>query len=114
MDEEDRIIRVTFPSGPFRTIYADPPWPYTSPRAVVGNGGRGADGGKAASIIQASVNDHYKVMTLDEIKTLPVASSAAKNAHLYLWTTNAFMVEAHAIARAWGFTPKTILTWGKV
>lgn len=38
----------------------------------------------------------------------------ADDAHLYLWTTNAFLVEAHEIARAWGFRPITVCTWGKV
>jgi N6-adenosine-specific RNA methylase IME4 len=32
---------------------------------------------------------------------------------VWLWTTNAFMEEAHQIARSWGFTVKTILTWVK-
>ena len=36
------------------------------------------------------------------------------DAHLYLWTTNAFMVEAHALAEAWGFVQKTIITWTKI
>lgn len=99
---------------PYRTIMADPPWPYGSPRAVVGNGGRGSDGGKAADIVQADVGQHYPTMDLDAIKALPVKHLAQGNAHLYLWTTNSFMVEAHDVARAWGFEPKTILTWGKV
>jgi N6-adenosine-specific RNA methylase IME4 len=93
---------------------ADPPWPYKSPRAVVGNGGRGGQNGRAAEIIQADVLAHYKVMTVDDIKRLPVEAMAAANSHLYLWTTNSFMVEAHEVARAWGFKPKTILTWAKV
>ena len=45
---------------------------------------------------------------------MPVKDIAADAAHLYLWTTNAFMVEAHEVARAWGFEPKTILTWVKL
>jgi N6-adenosine-specific RNA methylase IME4 len=44
---------------------------------------------------------------------LILAPPAADNAHLYLWTTNAFMDEAYDVARAWGFTPKTIGTWVK-
>jgi N6-adenosine-specific RNA methylase IME4 len=39
---------------------------------------------------------------------------AADDAVLWLWTTNAFMAEAHALAATWGFTVKTILTWDKV
>jgi len=98
----------------YKTILADPPWQYNSPRAVVGNGGRGGQNGKAASIIQTDVKDHYSTMTLDDIKGLPVTELADTNAHLYLWTTNSFIVQAHDVALAWGFQPKTIITWVKI
>ena len=97
----------------YGAILADPPWPYRSPRAIVGNAGRGAQGGRAKDIIQADVLAHYPVMSLDDIKALPIASVAGDRSHLYLWTTNSFMVEAHEVCRAWGFEPKTILTWLK-
>jgi N6-adenosine-specific RNA methylase IME4 len=100
----------------FDVIMADPPWPYDSPRALVGNGGRGSDGGRAAAIIQADVSQHYEVMTVEQIKTLPVAAAAAKNSLLFLWTTNPFLADGTAVevVRAWGFTPKNVLTWAKV
>ena len=98
----------------FRTILADPAWPYRSPRAIVGNGGRGNLDGRAKQIIQVDASAHYPLMTLEEIKNLPVKEFAADAAHLYLWTTNAFMVEAHEVALAWGFEPKTIITWVKI
>jgi len=98
----------------FSTILADPAWPYRSPRAIVGNGGRGNPNGLAKDIVQVDASAHYPLMTLEEIKGLPVKEVAADAAHLYLWTTNAFMVEAHGVARAWGFEPKTILTWVKL
>lgn len=44
---------------------------------------------------------------------MPVCESAEDDAHLYLWTTNTFIVEAHELARAWGFHPITVLTWVK-
>ena len=94
-----------------RTILADPPWPYEG-QGPVGNGGRGASG--AERIIQVGVDAHYPTMSIEELKALPVREAADTPAHLYLWTTNSFMVEAHDIARAWGFEPKTILTWVKV
>ncbi len=96
----------------YGTILADPAWPYHSPRAVVGNAGRGKDG--AAKIIQADVLAHYNVMSIEDIKLLPIKKFAASNAHLYLWTTNSFIVEAHEVAETWGFKPKTILTWVKI
>ena len=98
----------------YKTIVADPPWPYSSPKAVVGNAGRGSQDGRAAAIIQANVEQHYSTMTIVDLKNLDVVSLAADNAHLYLWVTNSFLVEGHEIARSWGFKPKTLLTWVKV
>ena len=93
-------------SPPYSTIVADPPWDYGTgalPHTV-----------KRDGAIARGVDDMgFGTMTEAELCALPVASMATKDAHLYLWTTNAFMVEAHSIARAWGFKPKTILTWVK-
>jgi len=108
----------------FTTILSDPPWRY---RDRVGPGlGFGADrirGRRGAA-------GYYPTMSIEEIiamyrPTLIVGGSRdrslaqlagheiADHAHLYLWTTNAFMVEAHRVAEAWGFRPRTILTWCK-
>lgn len=97
----------------FKTILSDPPWPYKG-GGPVGNGGRGSQGGKAKEVIQVNALNHYKLMSMDDLKSLPVEQVADDDAHLYLWTTNSFVEEAHQLARAWGFKPKTILTWGKV
>ena len=35
------------------------------------------------------------------------------NAHLHLWTTNAFLESAFTVMRAWGFEYKSILVWVK-
>ncbi|QDV37617.1 hypothetical protein [Tautonia plasticadhaerens] len=56
----------------FGAIMADPPRPYRSTRAVLGNGGRGAQGGRAANIVLVSAKAHYMAMPLGEIKALPV------------------------------------------
>lgn len=95
----------------YGTIMADPPWPYHSPQAVVGNAGRGKY--KIEEMTQVNVLQHYSCMSIEELKNLPVLKHVADNAHLYLWTTNSFLVEAHEIARSWGFIPKTLLTWIK-
>lgn len=103
-----------FPRGPFSIIMADPPWPYDSPRALVGNGGRGSKG--ASTIVQVDVNSHYETMNLDDIKAMPIASIAAKDACLLLWTTNPFLADGSAVdvVRSWGFAPKSVVTWAKV
>ena len=77
------------PPGGFATILADPPWPLQS-------------GEK-----------HYRTMSLARIKALPVGSLAARDAHLWLWTTNALLPKAYEVAEAWGFTVRSPLTWVK-
>lgn len=94
---------------PYATIVADPPWPYETSKS-----GRFAMPKPLEDVGQRGVElMGFGVMEISDLCALPVKSVAADNAHLYLWTTNSFMVEAHDIARAWGFTPKTILTWVK-
>ena len=77
------------PPGGFATILVDPPWPLQS-------------GEK-----------HYRTMSLARIKALPVGSLAARDAHLWLWTTNALLPRAYEVAEAWGFTVRSPLTWVK-
>ena len=78
----------------FRTILADPP-------TDVQQGGK------------LGANQHYDLMTIDQIKNIPVADLAEPDAHLWLWATNAALEASLDIARAWGFTPRSILTWVK-
>ena len=75
--------------GGFATILVDPPWPLQS-------------GEK-----------HYRTMSLARIKALPVGQLAARDAHLWLWTTNALLPKAYEVAEAWGFTVRSPLTWVK-
>jgi N6-adenosine-specific RNA methylase IME4 len=97
----------------FKTIVADPPWPYDNvdgPRAAPDhrpNSWNGATGAVGSAL-------RYGSMSMGALKALQVSALTEKPAHLYLWTTNSFMVEAHDLARAWGFVPKTIITWGKM
>jgi N6-adenosine-specific RNA methylase IME4 len=79
----------------FSTIYADPPWPYRNTAA------RGA------------AENHYRTMPLQEICDEPVRDLVADDAHLHLWTTNAFLREAFDVIRAWGFRYKSCLVWIK-
>lgn len=85
------------PTGPFRTIVADPPWPYETRNEDPSH--RGVT--------------PYPPMSIETICMLGIEDLAAPDAVLWLWTTNAFMDEAFDVAKAWGFTQKTILTWCK-
>jgi len=96
----------------YKAIIADPPWEYASPRALVGNGGRGGNG--AEKIVQADVTAHYPTMTVDEICNLSIP--VEKDCLLFMWVTNPFLADGTGpkVVRAWGFTPKTVITWSKV
>jgi N6-adenosine-specific RNA methylase IME4 len=52
-------------------------------------------------------------MSIEQICKLPVASIAATDCILWLWTTNFYMRQAYDVLEAWGFEQKTILTWAK-
>jgi N6-adenosine-specific RNA methylase IME4 len=88
----------------YRTIVADPPWPYET-------GGHRSIKKDGAVALGVGTSWRYGAMTMEDLKGL--RPPADEDAHLYLWTTNAFMVEAHELAEAWGFATKTILTWTK-
>ena len=85
------------PSDLFATIVIDPPWSYGD---HLPGGGRGAA-------------KHYQCLSPAQLMDLPVEAMAVDNAHLWVWATNAFMLEALLLMRGWGFTQKTILTWCK-
>jgi N6-adenosine-specific RNA methylase IME4 len=52
-------------------------------------------------------------MSLDEIRAEPVRELAGDNAHLHLWTTNAFLRDALDLVETWGFEFKSCLVWVK-
>ena len=62
---------------------------------------------------RGAAKNHYETMTIDAIAGLPVARLVAEQAHLHLWTTNAFLFEAQQVIEAWGFTYKSCLVWIK-
>lgn len=88
----------------YRTIVVDPPWPMPTggPRA----GTRVWNPGVPSAL-------PYSTMTLEAIVDLPVGLLAEEAAHLYVWTTNAFLEETYGIVRGWGFRPSQILVWAK-
>lgn len=96
----------------FAVIIADPPWEYDSPRALVGNGGRGDF--RISEMTQVDVSAHYKTMSLEEICSLQLP--AADNSFLFMWITNPFLCDGSGVkvVKAWGFVPKTIITWAKI
>ena len=78
----------------YRTILADPPWDINQ------RGKRGA-------------SRYYSLMSLEEIKAMPVANLCGENAHLYLWIPNGLLQEGLDVIKAWGFTFRSPIYWIK-
>jgi N6-adenosine-specific RNA methylase IME4 len=98
----------------FTTIVADPPWQYRSGGSHLRNAFEARPKSNQVESNTAGSHSRYGSMSIAELKSLPVADVAASDAHLYLWTTNSFLVEAHDLMAAWGFQQKTVLTWVKM
>jgi N6-adenosine-specific RNA methylase IME4 len=101
LEKDEAIAKIQeepapLPDGPFRVIAADPPWPYD----------RVDDETHRGSVT-------YHTMTLEEIEAMEVEAMAHDDCALFLWTTNSFLHEAYHVVEAWGFEPKTLLTWDK-
>lgn len=95
----------------YRTIVADPPWPYTTPFRA------GAATGKSTSVVLGPIVDRplaYPTMSLEALSSLPVGTIADQHgARLFLWTTNNFLPDAIWIAERWGFQYRQVLVWDK-
>lgn len=98
----------------YATIVADPPWQYRSSGSHLRNQFGARPHSNQAESNTAGSESRYGALSVAELKRLPVADVAATDAHMYLWTTNSFLVEAHELMEAWGFQQKTVLTWVKM
>lgn len=88
------------PTGKYGAILADPAWSFRS------------YGGQDLAPTQGE--QPYPVMSLDDIKALPIAGLAAPNALLFMWTVSHLQAAAFDVAAAWGFQPVSIaFIWDK-
>ncbi len=84
----------------YKVIYADPAWTHVT----------WSKKGKGRSPEQ-----HYKCMTLDEIKAIPVSEWCDENCVLLIWTLDHMIPQALEVIEAWGFTFKTVgFNWVKL
>ena len=94
--------------GGFACIEADCPWAFKQWSEPT------TDEQKKKS---RAASRHYQTMSLEELEAMPVKDVAARDAHLWFWTTGAFFATGThiPIMRAWGFEPTTTgLVWVKL
>jgi N6-adenosine-specific RNA methylase IME4 len=87
----------TTTSPKYDVLVADPPWDIEQKGKK-----RGAE-------------KHYNLMSLQDIKDMDdaVKSVTADDSHCWLWVTNATLRHGYDVLEAWGYTPRSILTWCK-
>lgn len=74
------------------TVLVDPPWPVEGASALL----------------------PYAATTIEDLKTLPVASFCAERCHCHIWTLpNSTLFRAEEVLLGWGFRPVAVLTWLK-
>jgi len=92
------VRMIPFPNKKYSIIYADPAWSYRD-KALTGNRGAGCK---------------YDVMSIDDIKNLPVRDLADDNCILFMWVTFPKLDECLDVIKAWSFEYKTVgFTWVK-
>lgn len=85
--------------GKYNIIYADPPWSFKNYNDQTAT---------------RWVGDQYPLMTVEEICRLDVASVAADDSVLFMWTTMPFLDRSFEVMEAWGFKYKTVgFVWVK-
>jgi N6-adenosine-specific RNA methylase IME4 len=87
----DDLVALAESGKRFPVIYADPPWPFTA----------------WSELASGHLTEHYETSTIDEIKALPVAPLAARDAVLLLWATMPNLPAAFEVITAWDFTFST-------
>lgn len=94
-----------WPVGSFGVITVDPPWHFRARTALqMSNWTSRRDAEK-----------HYDVLGVEDIMALPVAGLAAKDAHLFLWTTGPCLPHAFDVIKSWGFRYSSVaFTWVKL
>lgn len=86
---------MSLPPGPFGCILADPPWAFQT------------FNNKTGTTPHRGAEDHYGVMSADDLLALDVASIVDRDAALFMWVVDSHFDEAFALGKAWGFEFKT-------
>ena len=91
---------IPFPKKKYKIIYADPPWEY--------------DDKLQSPSVWGSVEEHYDVMSEEEISNLPIQEIADNDCILFIWGTWPKLQECLGVIANWGFNYRTVaFVWVK-
>ena len=102
MPKKDDILK-DFPydgGGHYRVLLADPPWDFKN---------------WSAKGEKKHAKQHYNVMELMDIMTIPVAHLVhEEGAVCFMWTAAPYIPDSLTTLRCWGFKYKTMFPWVKM
>ena len=88
--------------GKFKTVVIDPPWPIT-PRPRYAENSRS----------NKPTDLQYQTMSLQEIKSIPIADCLDDDALVFCWTVNRFIPDTYGLVSAWGLRYSFTMVWSK-
>ena len=91
-------LKIDPPTGKYRTIVIDPPWPMQKIEREVRPNQVGFD---------------YPTMSESQLAAFAVPDMAHDQCHLFLWTTQKFLPMAFRLFDAWGFPYSFTMVWHK-
>lgn len=101
VDEASATMRALPGQGTYACLWADPPWHHQTYTAK--------------GQTRRAPSRHYDTLSIAEICALPVGELAAKDAHLFLWTTQPHLELSFEVLRAYGFKYSSVHThWIKL
>jgi N6-adenosine-specific RNA methylase IME4 len=107
---------IPFPNKKYNIIYADPPWEVKR-HGPIKNSSPLAKKRQSPDYYEKRLKNPlpplYSMMSIEEIKALPIPSISATDSVLFMWTINRYLEYSWSIATSWGFIPSCVLTWVK-
>lgn len=91
MAADSSTILDGLPREHFASIVCDPPWKFRPYIMVADQKGSRA------------IERHYRCMSIADITAIPVSAVAARDAHLWLWTTGPHLQNSFQIIESYGF-----------
>ena len=82
------------PNKKYNIIYADPPWNFVNWSKDLN--------------VKGNPNKHYKTMSIEDIKKLPIKEIADDNCILFLWVTDPLLNLQIPVIESWGFKFRTV------
>lgn len=102
------------PAKKYDVIYADPPWDYGGKMQYDRSSMKSQNIGFEKNVFISAADFKYPTLKLSELKKLDVASIAAEDCILFLWTTGPQLANSIELGEAWGFEYKTVaFVWDK-